>query len=135
MKIATLIVGALLGALFLFAGGMHFFGPPPPPDQLPPAGSDAAKFMALFASTGYLSFVKVFELIGGLLVAIPKTRNLGLLVLGPIIINILCFTFFIGKGLPVMWPMIGFLVIAPLFLLWAERRAFAGLVTRRINLV
>jgi hypothetical protein len=35
---------------------------------------------------------------GGLLVAIPKSRNLGLLILGPIIVNILAFHIFIMKG-------------------------------------
>lgn len=67
--------------------------PPPPPEGTPPA-----LFMGAFAPTGYLTFVKVIEVIGGVLVAIPFTRNLGLLVLGPIIVNILAFHAFITKG-------------------------------------
>jgi hypothetical protein len=74
-------------------------------------------------------FVKIFELTGGILVVIPKTRNLGLLVLGPIILNILAFHTLImgGAGLVGIPLLIGALA---LFLLIAERHAFAGLVTR-----
>ena len=84
--------------------------------------------MAAFGPTGYMTFVKVLEILGGLLLAIPKTRNFGLLILGPIILNILCFHAFVVKG---GWsPAHGFIAIASLFLLWAERRAFAGLLNR-----
>lgn len=85
--------------------------------------------MAAFATTGYLQFVKVFELLGGILVAIPKTRNLGLLILGPIIINILCFHGFVAKD-GIFQPILLVISFAALFLLWAERRAFGGLVKR-----
>ena len=37
-------------------------------------------FLGAMYMTGYLAFVKVLEILGGILVAIPKTRNLGLLV-------------------------------------------------------
>ncbi len=53
---------------------------------------------------------------------------LGLLVLGPIVINILCFHGFVIKG---GWSGVhAFITVAALFLLWTERRAFAGLVNR-----
>ena len=125
MKIAAHIVAGLFGLLFLYGGFFFFFGtmpPGPPEDSLP------GKFMAAFAPTGYMAFVKVCEILGGVLVAIPKTRNLGLLILGPIIINILCFHGFVVKG---GWsPVHGFITVAALFLLWSERRAFAGLLHR-----
>ncbi len=125
MKIATHIVAVLLGLLFLAGALFYFFGtlpPPPPPDSLP------GKFMAAFGPTGYMAFVKVCEILGGALVIVPRTRNLGLLVLGPIIINILCFHGFVAQG---GWsPVHGFITVAALFLLWSERRAFAGLVNR-----
>ena len=125
MKIATLIISVLTGLLFIAGGLFYFFGtlpPQPPEDSLP------GKFMAAFGPTGYMNFVKVLEILGGLLLVAPKTRNLGLLILGPIILNILCFHAFVVKG---GWsPMHGFIAVAGLFLLWAERRAFAGLVNR-----
>ena len=129
MKIATNIAGVLLGLMFIFASSMVLFklAPMPPP---PPEGTPPALFMGAFAPTGYLTFVKVLELIGGLLVAIPRTRNLGLLVLGPIIVNIIAFHLFIMKGEGFLNPMIIGVIVLPLFLLWAERKAFACLVTR-----
>ncbi len=126
MKIATNIVAGLFGLLFLAGGFFFFFGTMPPG---PPADSLGGKFMAAFAPTGYMAFVKVCEIIGGALVAVPKTRNLGLLILGPIVINILCFHGFVMQGAGFS-PAHGFITIAALFLLWAERRAFAGLVNR-----
>jgi hypothetical protein len=96
----------------------------------PPEGSLTAHFFAAFGPSGYMTFVKVFEVIGGVLVAIPRTRNLGLLVLGPIIINILAFSIFIAKGEGMANPITAIIVAAPLYLLWVERRAFAGLVAR-----
>ncbi len=53
--------------------------------------------MAAFGPTGYMTFVKILELLGGLLVIVPKTRNFGLLILGPILVNILAFHVFIEK--------------------------------------
>jgi putative oxidoreductase len=97
---------------------------PPPPDD----GSPMAMFMVAFNTTGYMTFVKVFELLGGLLVAIPRTRNLGLLVLGPIIINILAFHGFVMRGEGLLSPILLLIVALALFLLWCERRAFAGLL-------
>lgn len=128
MKIAAAIAGALLGLLFIFSSVVVLFGlvdAPPPPE-----GSAAAHFMTAFAPTGYLTFVKVLELVGGILVAIPLTRNLGLLVLGPIIVNILAFHAFVMSGEGLFNPMIVFIVLASLFLLWVERKAFLGLVRR-----
>ena len=71
--------------------------------------------------------MKIFELIGGILVAIPKTRNLGLLVLGPIILNILAFHVLVAKGEGLVGIPL-FVAAVALFLLWTERKAFAALV-------
>jgi putative oxidoreductase len=123
MKIATNIVGGLLGLAFIAFSLMvllHLVTPPPPPE-----GSMVAMFMTVFATSGWLIMVKVCELIGGILVAIPKTRNFGLLVLGPIIINIITFHLLVEKG-DVAVP--AFLGVLALFLLWAERKSFLGLL-------
>jgi len=125
MKIAAHIAASLLGLIFIAFSIMvlfHLVSPPPPPE-----GSPVASFMAAFVPTGYLTMVKIFELTGGILVVIPKVRNLGLLVLGPIILNILAFHTFVAKG----YGLVGIpLLIAALglFLLWSERKAFAALV-------
>jgi uncharacterized membrane protein YphA (DoxX/SURF4 family) len=133
-KILPAIAGVLLGALFLMASLMFLLHVDQPPPKTPPP-ADVITFMTLFSTTGYFTVVKVFELIGGLLVMIPLTRNLGLLILGPIIVNILTFTFCIGGGFqslnnPMSAVMMTLTVVLPLYLLWVERKAFAGLVQR-----
>lgn len=127
MRYASLTVGILLGLLFVAAAATYLLGIVPKTEE-PPAGSLPSLFMGAFAPSGYLAFVKCLELIGGILIAIPVTRGLGLLVLGPIIVNILAFHIFILRGTMLLDPALGFVVIAALFLLWIERKAFAGLV-------
>lgn len=126
MKYLPPIAGALLGLLFAFASIAYFFnlvkGDPPP------EGSPQAMFFGAIYSTGFLAFVKGCELLGAVLIAIPATRRLGLLVLGPIMINILAFHLFITKGEGLFNPMIIIMVLLGLFLVWAERRAFAAYI-------
>ncbi|HEY5704085.1 MAG TPA: hypothetical protein VIS96_00760 [Terrimicrobiaceae bacterium] len=127
MKYAPTIAGALLGFLFVVFSLIVLLKlvptPPPPAD-----GSPVALFMGAFIPTGFITFVKVFELIGGILVAIPRTRNFGLLVLGPIILNILAFHIFITKGAGLFDPPLVLIVVLTAFLLWSERKAFAQLL-------
>ena len=125
MKLASNIAGGLLGLGFIFFGAMFFFGQMPPP---PPAGTPPGDFFAAVGPTGYMGFVKVLEIIGGLLVAVPLTRNLGLLVLGPIILNILCFHVFLATCAAILDPVLILICLLAVFLLWAERKAWAGLV-------
>jgi putative oxidoreductase len=125
MKIATNIAGGLLGLIFIAFSLLvllNLVHPPPPPE-----GSPVAMFMGAFVPSGWLTVVKICELIGGILVAIPKTRNFGLLFLGPIIINILAFHILVAKG----EGLVGIPLLAAflaLFLLWAGRKSFAGLM-------
>ena len=129
MRHIPTVIAILLGLLFVAGGATFLLGLIPKMDP-PPEGSLQALFMGAFVPSGYMAMVKVFELIGGLLVAIPRTRNLGLLVLGPIIINILAFHVFILKGAMLLDPVLICVCLAALYLLWVERKAFAGLVSR-----
>jgi len=125
MKIATNIVGGLLGFLFIMVSLMVLLGFAPKPELIP--GTPKAAFFDAFGPTGWLTMVKLLELTGGILVAIPKVRNFGLLILGPIIVNILAFHILVahGEGL-VGLPLV--VALMALFLLWAGRKAFAGLM-------
>jgi hypothetical protein len=127
MKHAPTIAAGLLGLIFVVFGLNFFlkFIPMPPG---PPEGSPPALFMAALFPTGYLAFVKVLEILGGVLVAIPKTRNLGLLVLGPIIVNILAFHVFLTGGAGLADPVVILITALPLFLLWTARKSFATLL-------
>ena len=129
MKYLPTIAGILLGLLFLMAAIPILFNLIPPDKMPPPPNEEAKMFMGAFAPTGYLTFVKVCELLGGILVMIPKTRNLGQLVLGPIIVNILAYHAFIQKG-GFLDPFLIAICVLSLYLLWVERRAWAALVHR-----
>lgn len=124
MKILAIIAGALLGLLFIAASVVYFFklvDAPPPPE-----GSPMALWFGAMHPTHYLDFVKALELLGGVLVALPATRRIGLLVLGPIIVNILAIHVFLTKGQGLVDPPLIAIVVMTLFLVWVERRAFAA---------
>jgi putative oxidoreductase len=124
MKIAANIVGTLLGLAFVLFSSLFFLGAmPAPPPGTPKIVLD---FMAVFAPSGWLAFVKGCELAGGILVAVPKTRNFGLLVLGPIIINIVVFHALVAQG--GVFPIPFVLGLLALFLLWVDRKKFLGLL-------
>src|SRR5882724_657271 len=125
MKILSNIAGVLLGFIFNVVAlnfFFHFFEMPAPPADSPPA-----MFLGAMIPTGYFAFVKVLEIVSGILVAIPRTRPLGLLTLGPIVVNILCFHMFLAKGAGLVGlPLL--VASLSLFLLWANRTAFSRLL-------
>ncbi len=126
-KYPPIIAGILLGGLFIMASVMFFLELGPKPTF--PEGSPIAHFMAAFGPTGYFKFVKTIELVGGLVVMIPRLRNFGLLLLGPIVVNIVAFHLFIGGGFKDFAnPMLLGPVVLSLYLLWVGRQNFARLL-------
>lgn len=127
LKCLPAVASVLLGFVFVASGLVVLLKlvpiPPPPPTDTAPG-----QFMAAFGSTGYLTFIKLLEVLGGLLVVIPKTRNLGLLVLGPIIVNILAFHGFIMEGEGLFSPTLIVICVLAIYLLWDARKRFAGLI-------
>ena len=92
--------------------------------------------MAALYPTGYLAFVKYLEIAGGILVVIPKTRkpenpktrNLGLLLRGPIVVNILAFHVFLTGGAGLADPVVILITVLAGYLLWSGRKSFYGLL-------
>lgn len=125
MKYAPLLASILLGGLFIMSAVTVLFNLMPMPEL--PKDTPIFHFMTAVGPTGFIKFVKVFELLGGILVIIPKTRNLGLLCLGPIILNILAFHQFVaGDG--ILQPMLIGISALALFLLWSERARWKALI-------
>jgi hypothetical protein len=82
-------------------------------------------FIGAMYQTGYLYVVAGCEVLGGLILLSGRFIPLGLTVLGPVIVNILCFHIFMDhSGL----PMALIVSALALFLLWQNRGAFAGLM-------
>jgi hypothetical protein len=87
MKIAALVCQILLGLLFVVFGAnafLQFMHTPPPQGQ-------AAAFVFAMFGSGYFQVVAVLQIIGGLLLLSTRFAALGLLVLGPIVVNILLY--------------------------------------------
>lgn len=128
MKHIPNIAAGLLGLAFITFGLNHFLGfiqMPPPPKGSPPY-----LFFGAIGPTGYLTFVKVCELLGGILVALPKTRNIGLLILGPIVVNILAFHAFLTNGAGFTDPAVIVVSLLSAYLLWVGRKNFCGLLNK-----
>jgi hypothetical protein len=88
-------------------------------------------FMGGMFLGGFLAFVKVLEILGGLFVAIPRTRNLGLLILGPIIVNISAFNFFFFGPTALLQPPVLLVSVLALIQVVAARRAFLHFITSK----
>jgi putative oxidoreductase len=126
MKITSLIARLLLGALFVFAGANHVFnffkGPLPP--------GVAGQFVGAMIATGYMSFIGACEVIGGLILLSGWFLPFGLVVLGPIVINISVVNLLIApKALPVAVVMILLWLLAA----WRVRTVFSPLIKARVE--
>lgn len=83
----TLILCLLSGLMFLNAGLNKFFNYMPVPNDLP---EEMIKMSTAMMQIGWLlPLVAVAEILGGILLMIPKGRALGAIILFPIMIGIL----------------------------------------------
>ena len=124
-----LIASAVLGLAFFTFGLNHFLNFIPMPEAGPPEGSPQALFFGAIYPTGYLGMIKACEIIGAILVAIPKTRNWGLLVLGPIVVNILAVNLFLMGGISaLLQPPVILVSVLSAYLLWDGRGKFLRLL-------
>ena len=122
MKIATIIARSLLGLIFVVFGSnmfFHFIPMPPPPE------GPARDFMTALFLSHYLYVVGALQVAGGALLLIGRKVPLGLTLLGPVVVNILCFHALMA---PAGMPMAIVVSLLALFLLWRYREHFAGLV-------
>jgi uncharacterized membrane protein YphA (DoxX/SURF4 family) len=121
MKILTIIARSLLGLVFVVFGLNAFlqFIPAPPPQGL------AGDFVKALFMSHYLYAVAVLQIAGGALLLLGRFVPLGLTLLGPVIVNILLFHIFLDPAGLAVAVVVGALA---LFLLWAYRAAFSGLI-------
>jgi putative oxidoreductase len=126
MKIAVLIARILLGLVFFVFGlnNLHPFMP------MPPIPGDAGTLSTIMYTHGWLIFHGLLYLIAGVLLLVGRYVPVGLVILGPILVNILVFHITlnpsgIGPGL----------VCAALevFLIWAYWPAFRAIFTPKME--
>jgi len=123
MKIATIIVRVLLGAMMLFASISYFFNLMG--EQPEPTG-DLATLMAGFMASKYIFPVaKTIELLAGLMLVSGKFVRLGTIILLPISINIFLIHVIVS-GTDI--PMAVAILFANVFLIYANWDGFKEIV-------
>jgi uncharacterized membrane protein YphA (DoxX/SURF4 family) len=124
MKFAVIGARVLLGLIFVVFGlhGFFNFSFIPAPEMNEAAGS----LMGALVGTGYfMVVVKLVELTSGLMILTGRFLPLGLILLAPVSVNILLFHSFLdpaGVGMAI------FIVVMQLFLAWAYRDSFRGVL-------
>ncbi len=109
MKNKILFVLCLLaGLMFINAGLNKFFEYMPVPKDMP---DKMVKAVTAFAAIGWLMpLVGIFDVIGGVLLIVPRTRALGAIVLVPILTGILLANISMApSGLPIVFALIAIL--------------------------
>jgi putative oxidoreductase len=126
MKIAVLIARILLGLLFLVFGlnGFFHFIPMPPPTGL------AGQYMGALFVSHFLVVVFLLQVVGGALLLAGRYIPLGLLLLGPVLVNIVLFhSLMAPEGLPIAL----FATLLWLIVFAGVRKAFAGVFVQHVE--
>lgn len=94
MKYIKKVPVYVLALVFVVFGLMFFLKLP-----MPPMSGVAGDFAGILFTTGYLTIVKVCEVVIGVLLFIPRTQKLGLILIAPIIVNIFLFEVLLQKSM------------------------------------
>jgi putative oxidoreductase len=127
MQSAVIIARSLLGLIFVVFGSnmfLHFIPMPPPPE------GPARDFMTALFVSHYLYVVGALQVVGGLLLFTGRGVPLGLTLVGPVIVNIVCFHALMA---PAGLPMAIAVSALAVFLLWRHRGNFAGLLSAPVG--
>ena len=124
MKHKVLTVFSVLFGLLLINGGLNkFFNYMPPPDDISEAM--LKDFGALTEIVWLMPLLGIAEIVGGILIAIPKTRALGAVVIFPVAVGILLTHIFVDTdGLIialVIWAVL-------LWILFENRGKYAHII-------
>jgi putative oxidoreductase len=121
MKYAIIVVRILLGLAFVVFGLNGFLHFIPGSDKVPTGiAGDFTK--AMFAS-GYFYPIAALQIAGGALLLVGRFVALGLVILGPIVVNIVMFHYYFDRAnLPMALVFAGLTA----FLIWGYRERFAG---------
>src|ERR1051326_8533489 len=124
MKIIVMIARILLGLVFLvfgLNGFLNFLNMGPMPTGL------AGQFMGALFMSHYYWVVAALQIAGGLLLLVNRFVPLALVLLGPVIVNILCYHVFLnhsGAPLAAVVTVLWFIVF------FGKRQYFSGIFER-----
>ena len=125
MKIVTLIARLLLGLIFVVFGLNGFFqfldmGPMP--------SGLAGQFIGALFLSHYFWVVSALQVAGGALLLVNRYVPLGLVLLGPVIVNIILYHVFLhpsGMVMAIVVTILWFIVF------YAHRQNFSGIFSQR----
>lgn len=118
----TFVLSLLFGLMFINAGLNKFLNYMPMPENLP---EKMLKAMNAFMEIGWLMpLVGAVEVLGGLLIIIPKTRALGALMIFPIMVGIVLTNIVQDySGLPIAGVLSAILI----WIMYENREKYAPL--------
>ena len=125
MRIVTLIARIFLGLLFVvfgLNGFLNFLDMGPPPAGL------AGQFIGALFVSHYYWVIAALQVAGGALLLVNRFVPLALVLLGPIIVNIICYHVFLhpsGAALAAVVTILWFIVF------YAKRQYFSGIFAQR----
>ena len=125
MKILTLIARLLLGLIFVvfgLNGFLNFLSMGPMPSGL------AGQFVGALVLSHYFWVVAALQVAGGALLLVNRFVPLGLVLLGPVIVNIILYHVFLnltGIALAIVVTVLWLIVF------YAHRRYFSGVFVQR----
>ncbi|MCB9308782.1 MAG: DoxX family protein [Lewinellaceae bacterium] len=122
MKIAKTIIFSLMGLMMLNSGLNKFFQYLPMPEMTP---EQAKLFDAFNTITWLMPLVGFAEVLGGILVLIPRTRALGALVLFPVIIGIIVHHLVMDPSTILIG---GIILLVDVWILYTERHKLMPLI-------
>jgi uncharacterized membrane protein YphA (DoxX/SURF4 family) len=121
MKYVIIIARVLLGLVFVVFGSnafLHFI-------PVPPMEGQAGAFITALISSGYIYVIAMLQILGGLCLLIgSRFVAPGLMLLGPVIVNIVLYHIFLDH---VANPVAIVVALLALFLLWVYRFKFPAI--------
>lgn len=107
-KKVLFVVCLLFGLMFINAGLNKFFNYMPAPKDMPQ--NAMAMFGAFMQIKWLMPLTGVAEILGGILIIIPRYRALGALIIFPIMVGIVLTALTLSSGLPMVFTLFAILV-------------------------
>ncbi|MDX6382967.1 MAG: putative oxidoreductase, partial [Blastocatellia bacterium] len=122
--IVTLIARLLLGLIFLVFGlnGFLNFIKGPMPSGL------AGQFVGALALSHYFWVIAAIQVAGGVLLLVNRYVPLALVLLGPVMVNIICYHVFLNPSGAVPAAVV---TVLWLIVFYAKRQYFSGIFAQR----
>jgi putative oxidoreductase len=125
MKIATLVARLLLGLIFVvfgLNGFLNFLSTGPMPTGL------AGQFVGALVLSHYFWVVAAIQVAGGVLLLVNRYVPLALVLLGPVIVNIICYHVFLN---PSGAPLAAVVTVLWFIVFYGKRQYFSGIFVQR----